>query len=190
MAEVDYRIKIAGFGGQGVLLLGEVLAEAGLQAGYEVSWLPAYGPEMRSGTSNCQVRIGSEPIDSPVVSHPTVLIAMNEPSLRKFLPTVAPGALVLYNGASIPVDCARPDARVVACPFTELAGGSPKAANMAMLGAFLEITGALEPEPVAAALRKLVTNPRWLDLDLTALQHGREALHRSPALAPLPSSRQ
>ncbi len=190
MAEVDYRIKIAGFGGQGVLLLGEVLAEAGLEAGYEVSWLPAYGPEMRSGTSNCQVRISSAPIDSPLVSRPDVLIAMNEPSLRKFLPAVAPDALVLYNGASIPEDCARAGVRIFAHPFTEIAGESPKAANMAMLGAFLEITGALEPEPVAAALRKLVKNLRWLDLDLAALQRGQEALRPVPALFPPPSFRQ
>jgi len=86
--ELDLRIKVAGFGGQGVLMLGEVLAEAGLEAGYEVSWLPSYGPEMRSGTSNCQVRIGSRAIDSPLVSRPNILMALNEPSLRKFLPSV------------------------------------------------------------------------------------------------------
>src|SRR6202007_471320 len=84
------RIKIAGFGGQGVLLLGEILAEAGLAAGMEVSWLPSYGPEMRSGTSNCHVRVATRPIASPVVSRPNVLLALNEPSLRKFLPTVEP----------------------------------------------------------------------------------------------------
>lgn len=178
MAEIDYRIKIGGFGGQGVLLLGEVLAEAGLEAGYEVSWMPAYGPEMRSGTSNCQVRISSRPIDSPLVSRPDVLIAMNEPSLRKFLPAAVPGALVLYEGEAVPADCARAGVRMFAFPFTG------KAANMAMLGAFLEITGALGPEPVTAALRKLVKNPRWLDLDLAALQQGREA--PGPARAPSP----
>src|SRR5271157_1646301 len=85
---LDVRIRVAGFGGQGVLMLGEVLAEAGLDAGYEVSWLPSYGPEMRSGTSNCHVRIGSDTVDSPLVSRPNVLLAMNEPSLRKFLSNV------------------------------------------------------------------------------------------------------
>ena len=77
-------MRIAGFGGQGVLLLGEILAEAGLDAGLEVSWLPSYGPEMRSGTSNCHVRLSREPIDSPLVTVPDVLVAMNEPSLKKF----------------------------------------------------------------------------------------------------------
>src|SRR5436190_9948565 len=101
---LDVRVKVAGFGGQGVLMLGEVLAEAGLQAGYEVSWLPSYGPEMRSGTSNCHVRLSGLPIDSPLVSRPNVLLAMNEPSLRKFLPTVEPGGLVIYNGVRAPED--------------------------------------------------------------------------------------
>ncbi len=82
--EIDLEVRIAGFGGQGVLLLGEVLAEAGLDAGLEVSWLPSYGPEMRSGTSNCHVRLSRQTIDSPLVTAPNVLVAMNEPSLRKF----------------------------------------------------------------------------------------------------------
>ena len=112
--ELDLRIKVAGFGGQGVLMLGEVLAEAGLESGYEVSWLPSYGPEMRSGTSNCHVRLSSGLIDSPLVSRPNVLLAMNEPSLRKFLPAVEPGGLVLYNGAALPEDCGRADVRFVA----------------------------------------------------------------------------
>ncbi|HWR50422.1 MAG TPA: 2-oxoacid:acceptor oxidoreductase family protein, partial [Bryobacteraceae bacterium] len=92
--KVDARIRIAGFGGQGVLLLGEILAEAGLGAGLEVSWLPSYGPEMRSGTSNCHVRLSSEKVASPLVSRPDVLVALNEPSLRKFIATVAPGGWV------------------------------------------------------------------------------------------------
>ena len=90
-APLDLRIKVAGFGGQGVLMLGEVLAEAGLEAGYEVSWLPSYGPEMRSGTSNCHVRLANHAIDSPLVSRPNVLLALNEPSLRKFLPASGRG---------------------------------------------------------------------------------------------------
>jgi 2-oxoisovalerate ferredoxin oxidoreductase beta subunit len=103
------------------LLLGEVLAEAGLDAGLEVSWLPSYGPEMRSGTSNCHVRVASQPIDSPLVTLPNVLVAMNEPSLRKFDATVRPGGWVLYNGDTFPTDCERPDVHVLALPFTHLA---------------------------------------------------------------------
>ena len=180
-AEVDLQVRIAGFGGQGVLLLGEVLAEAGLDAGLEVSWLPSYGPEMRSGTSNCHVRLSSTSIDSPLVSAPNVLIAMNEPSLRKFDRSVRPGGWILYNGEEFPADCARGDVRVLAHPFTHLADelGDARVCNMAMLGALLEIAGVLPQASIDAALRRLVKNPRWMDLDERALERGREVYRAS-----------
>ncbi len=172
----DLRVRVAGFGGQGVLLLGEVLAEAGLDAGLEVSWLPSYGPEMRSGTSNCHVRISREPIDSPLVSAPNVLVAMNEPSLRKFDAKVQAGGWVIYNGESFPEECAREDVQVLALPFTRIADelGDARAANMVMLGALLEMTDVLKPASIEAALRRLVHNPRWIQLDRRALMRGRE----------------
>jgi 2-oxoisovalerate ferredoxin oxidoreductase beta subunit len=175
----DARVKIAGFGGQGVLLLGEILAEAGLAAGLEVSWLPSYGPEMRSGTSNCHVRLSSKPIDSPLVS-PNILLALNEPSLRKFVGTVQPEGWVLYNGDCLPPDCVRPDLRMMALPFTRIADGvgSAKAGNIVMLGALLETTGLLLREQVTAALQKLVKNRRWIEIDLAALARGREEAAR------------
>ena len=83
-----------------------------MEAGYEVSWLPSYGPEMRSGTSNCHVRLSNEPISSPLISRPNVLLALNEPSLRKFLPEVEPGGIVLYNSVTLPEDCVRSGADV------------------------------------------------------------------------------
>jgi 2-oxoisovalerate ferredoxin oxidoreductase beta subunit len=178
--ELDLRIKVAGFGGQGVLMLGEVLAEAGLDAGYEVSWLPSYGPEMRSGTSNCHVRLGNHAIDSPLVSSPNVLLALNEPSLRKFLPAVEEGGMVLYNGSEIPGDCVRRDVRMVALPFTELADemGAAKVGNIVMLGALLEATGMLDQDRVVGALQRLV-HPRFFDLDVAALARGRQELRES-----------
>ncbi len=112
--EIDLEVRIAGFGGQGVLLLGEVLAEAGLDAGLEVSWLPSYGPEMRSGTSNCHVRLSRQTVDSPLVTAPNVLVAMNEPSLRKFDKSVRAGGWIIYNGDEFPADCAR-GRRACAC---------------------------------------------------------------------------
>ena len=177
---LDVRIRVAGFGGQGVLMLGEVLAEAGLDAGYEVSWLPSYGPEMRSGTSNCHVRLSSAAIDSPLVSRPDVLLALNEPSLRKFLPTMVPGGTVLYNSEHLPEDCARPDVRMVAMPFTELADqlGNSKAANIVMLGALLEATDLLDQERVTVALRRKVKSQKWFELDLAALAKGREEVRK------------
>jgi 2-oxoisovalerate ferredoxin oxidoreductase beta subunit len=178
--ELDLRIKVAGFGGQGVLMLGEVLAEAGLDAGYEVSWLPSYGPEMRSGTSNCHVRLGNHAIDSPLVSSPNVLLALNEPSLRKFLPAVEVGGIVLYNGSEIPGDCVRRDVRMVALPFTELADelGAAKVGNIVMLGALLEATGMLDEDRVVGALKRLV-HPRFFDLDVAALARGRQEFRES-----------
>jgi Pyruvate/2-oxoacid:ferredoxin oxidoreductase gamma subunit len=175
-------MRVAGFGGQGVLTLGYVLAEAGMEAGYEVSWLPSYGPEMRSGTSNCHVRLSNEPISSPLVSRPNVLLALNEPSLRKFLPEVEHGGIVLYNSDILPEDCVRSDLRMVAKPFSGLADqlGDPKVGNIVMLGALLEATGLLEPEQIVSALRALVKNKKYLDLDLLALQLGQDELRRQP----------
>ena len=173
---MDLHVRVAGFGGQGVLLLGEVLAEAGLDAGLEVSWLPSYGPEMRSGTSNCHVRVSSKTIDSPLVTLPNVLVAMNEPSLRKFDATVRPGGWVIYNGDTFPADCERKDVHVLALPFTSLADelGDPRACNMVMLGALLEIADVLPQASIDAALRRLVKHAKWVALDERALERGRQ----------------
>jgi len=173
---IDLHVRVAGFGGQGVLLLGEVLAEAGLEAGLEVSWLPSYGPEMRSGTSNCHVRLSNESIDSPLVTSPGILVAMNEPSLRKFDKSVRPGGWIIYNGGAFPADCERDDVHVLALPFTQIAHelGSARACNMVMLGALLEIANGLPQSCIDAALRRLVTNAKWLELDERALERGRE----------------
>jgi len=175
-AHVDLRVKIAGFGGQGVLLLGQLLAEAGMDAGLEVSWLPSYGPEMRSGTSNCHVRLSTKPIDSPLVSKADVLMAFNEPSLRKFLLSVVPGGTVLYNSAELPEDCRREGVRIIAQPFAEIGDqlGSAKAGNIVMLGAFLALTHALPEAAIDGALKRLVKTERWLELDRKALAAGRE----------------
>jgi 2-oxoisovalerate ferredoxin oxidoreductase beta subunit len=180
---VDLHIRVAGFGGQGVLLLGEVLAEAGLDAGLHVSWLPSYGPEMRSGTSNCHVRISSQTIDSPLVTLPDVLVAMNEPSLRKFDASVRPGGWVIYNGDTFPADCERPEVHVLAMPFTRLADelGDARAGNMVMLGALLEIADVLPQASIDAALRRLVKHTKWIDLDERALTRGRELFKESYA---------
>jgi 2-oxoisovalerate ferredoxin oxidoreductase beta subunit len=181
LQDVDLRVRVAGFGGQGVLLLGEILAEAGLNAGLEVSWLPSYGPEMRSGTSNCHVRLSSRTIDSPLVALPNVLVAMNEPSLRKFDASVPPGGWVIYNGDSFPADCARPNVNVMALPFTEVANelGDARMSNMVMLGALLEITGVLPQASIGAALRRKIKNPKILDLDERAITRGRELFRES-----------
>jgi Pyruvate/2-oxoacid:ferredoxin oxidoreductase gamma subunit len=175
------HVRVAGFGGQGVLLLGEVLAEAGLNAGLEVSWLPSYGPEMRSGTSNCHVRLSNQTIDSPLVTSPGILVAMNEPSLRKFDKSVRPGGWIIYNGEEFPPDCVREDVRVLALPFTQVAHdlGDARACNMVMLGALLEIAKGLPQASIDAALGRLIKNTKWLALDERALTRGRELFRGS-----------
>jgi 2-oxoisovalerate ferredoxin oxidoreductase beta subunit len=177
----EFRIKIAGFGGQGVLLLGQLIAEAGMDYGLDVSWLPSYGPEMRSGTSNCHVRMSTKMVDSPLVSRPNVLIAMNEPSLRKFIPTADTGALVLYNGDAIPAGCFRTDVRMFALPFSSIADelGSPKVANVVVLGAFLVATGALPAGVVDSAMARVVKGEKWLTIDRLALARGMEVMQKT-----------
>jgi 2-oxoisovalerate ferredoxin oxidoreductase beta subunit len=179
--EVDLRVRVAGFGGQGVLLLGEVLAEAGLDAGLEVSWLPSYGPEMRSGTSNCHVRLSNQIIDSPLVGAPNVLVAMNEPSLRKFDSSVCPGGWIIYNGDSYPADCTHEGVHVLALPFTRVADelGDARMGNMVMLGALMEIAGVLPQACIGTALRRLVKNPKWVAMDERAMTRGRELFRES-----------
>jgi 2-oxoisovalerate ferredoxin oxidoreductase beta subunit len=171
----DVRIKIAGFGGQGVLLLGQLLIEMGMRESLEVSWLPSYGPEMRSGSAHCHVCLSKERIGSPLVSHPDVLVAMNEFSLRKFAPEVAGGGLILYNGASLPADFAAPGVQLVAIPAAEVADklGSAKAANIVMLGALLEETECLAPRTALAVLEDKVKKIDLLEIDRKALSAGR-----------------
>ncbi|MGA7885791.1 MAG: 2-oxoacid:acceptor oxidoreductase family protein, partial [Acidobacteriaceae bacterium] len=147
----------------------------------EVSWLPSYGPEMRSGTSNCHVRLAREPIDSPLVTHPDVLVVMNEPSLRKFGSTVRPGGWILYNGETLPEDCDWKDLHALARPFTQIANdlGDTRAANMVMLGALLEIASSLPQTSIESALGRLVRNPKWLALDEAALACGRRLMREA-----------
>lgn len=179
----DLSIKIAGFGGQGVLLLGQLLAEMGMREGLEVSWLPSYGPEMRSGSAHCHVCLSKHRIGSPVVSQPSILIAMNEFSLRKFASQVAPGGVIIYGRAQLPEDFA-PQAQVVCIPASELADklGSAKVANVVIMGALLEETECLAPATAMQVLEAKVKNPTLLELDRKALDAGRLYIDHTVAL--------
>jgi len=172
----ETSIKIAGFGGQGVLLMGQLIAEMGMRESMEVSWLPAYGPEMRSGSANCSVMLAHSRIGTPLITRPEVLVAMNEPSLRKFAEQVAPGGVILYNRDRLPEDFAPSHARVLCIPASEIADslGAAKVANVVMLGALLEETECLPPECAIGVLEATVKNPRILELDKQALEAGRD----------------
>ena len=130
----------AGFGGQGMLLIGKFLALACMKDGKHVSWLPSYGPEMRGGTANCSVIVSDEPIASPLVDTADVVIAMNEPSLDKFEDRVRPGGLLVINSSIISRQSVRDDIEVVYCDASHIAEAvnNPKGANVAILGAMLE----------------------------------------------------
>ncbi|MGA2981827.1 MAG: 2-oxoacid:acceptor oxidoreductase family protein [Terriglobales bacterium] len=171
----DVKIKIAGFGGQGVLLLGQLLIEMGMREGLEVSWLPSYGPEMRSGSAHCHVCLSKDRIGSPLVSHPDVLVAMNEFSLRKFAHEVVSGGVVLYNGESLPADFYAPELQVVPIPAAEIADklGSTKATNIVMMGALLEETECLAPGTALSVLEDKVKKLDLLEIDRKALTAGR-----------------
>jgi 2-oxoisovalerate ferredoxin oxidoreductase beta subunit len=172
----DLTVKIAGFGGQGVLLMGQLLAEIGLRQHLEVSWLPSYGPEMRSGSAHCHVTISHDRIGSPLISQPEVLVAMNEISLHKFAPKVASGGLILYNSTRLPEGFVAPQARTVCVPASDIADklGTAKVANVVMLGALLEETECLPAESVISVLESTVDHAKLLDLDKQAVAAGRD----------------
>ena len=177
-------IKIAGFGGQGVLLLGQLLAEMGMREGLEVSWLPSYGPEMRSGSAHCHVCFSKDRIGSPLLSRPDVLIAMNELSLRKFAAQVAPGGTILYGREQLPQDFSVAQAQVVCLPASEIADklGSAKVANVVMMGALLEETECLSTTTADKVLEAKVKNPALLELDRKALDAGRVYIDHTVAV--------
>ena len=177
-------IKVAGFGGQGVLLLGQLLAEMGMREGLEVSWLPSYGPEMRSGSAHCQVCLSKDRIGSPVLSRPDVLIAMNEISLRKFAAQVAPGGTIIYGLEKLPEDITVAQVQVVCIPAAEIADklGSAKVANVVIMGALLEETECLASSTAIQVLEAKVKNPALLDLDRKALAAGRLYIDHTVAL--------
>lgn len=170
------QLLIAGFGGQGVLFAGKFLAYKGLLEGRQLSWLPSYGPEMRGGTANCSVILSDEPVGSPIVSKPDVLIAMNLPSLDKYEDAVVSGGTILVDSTLIERKVRREDVRVFYVPSTALAQqiGAPTLANMIMVGKFIRETGAVSYENLEDALKKVVSarHQDLFDINLKAVQCG------------------
>ena len=172
------RVIVAGFGGQGVLLMGQILAKASIIDGKNTAWIPSYGPEMRGGTANCSVIVSDEEIFSPIVTKATCVIAMNRPSLEKFESAVVPGGKLFINSSIIDIRPTRTDINVYYVPCNEIANelGNGKASNMVMLGAFLEKCPCVEVESaLKALLEKLGANKAHL------LPLNREAFARGAA---------
>ena len=173
----DHEIVIAGFGGQGLLFAGKVLAHAGLLEGRELSWLPSYGPEMRGGTANCNVILSDSPVGSPIVQHPNVLIVMNTPSLDKYESAVVPGGKIFLDSSLITRKVERKDVDVYYVPATRMASdmGTPGLANMVLLGTVIRETGCVKPETVDEALRHVIParKANLFDANKAAVDAGR-----------------
>ncbi|MHC2994801.1 MAG: 2-oxoacid:acceptor oxidoreductase family protein [Candidatus Atribacteria bacterium] len=171
-------IVIAGFGGQGVMLIGRLLAYAGMLEGKNVAWMPSYGPEMRGGTANCTVIISSEEIASPVVPYPKSIIVMNKPSLDKFEPTVQKGGFIILNESLIDQKVNRNDVSVVRVPANDVANelGNLKVANMVVLGTYVKKSGVVKLETIFKALEKTLAgrNQHLINLNKEALKQGTE----------------
>ena len=173
---MTYETIMAGFGGQGLLFSGKVLAHAALIENKELSWLPSYGPEMRGGTCNCSVIVSDDPVGSPIISHPNILMVMNEPSLDKFEDTVAPGGTIFVDSSLISRKVRRTDVEVVYIPATQMATEmqATSLANMIILGAIVQKLQCVKPETITEALKETISARKasLLDLNLKAVAEG------------------
>lgn len=170
------NIVLAGFGGQGLLFAGKMLAYAGLVEGKEISWLPSYGPEMRGGTCNCSVCISDEVIGSPLIVNPDVLIAMNLPSYDKFIDAVEPGGIVIIDSTMVKAENHRDDITFIEVPATEMAAekGLKGLANVILVGKLVKQTGCVTDESLEKALPKCISarKANLLDANKQALSMG------------------
>lgn len=170
------QFLFSGFGGQGILFSGKLLAYKGLIDEKQVSWLPSYGPEMRGGTASCSVILSDEPVGSPIVSKPDVLVAMNLPSLDKFENAVVPGGIIFVDSTLIERKVERDDVTVYYVPATKMASdnGTPTLANIILMGKILNVLGDFDEASVRAALGKVISarHADMLEVNLKAMQLG------------------
>ena len=178
------EVIVSGFGGQGALFAGQLLTYAGMDAGYQVTWIPSYGPEMRGGTAHCTVILSDDPIGSPIIRSPTVAIVMNPPSMEKYEPLVRPAGVLVANSTLVREPPKRSDITVVYVPANDLAAelGNVKMANVVLLGALLATKPILTVEAVKQAMedhiperRKHIIEPnkRALDRGIEYVRKGR-----------------
>lgn len=171
------QVLIAGFGGQGILFAGKFLAYKGLMEDLQVSWLPSYGPEMRGGTANCNVILSDDPVGSPIVTNADVLIAMNLPSLQKYVNSVVPGGQIYVDSTLIDAKVTREDVEVFYIPATQIAkdNGISSLANMIIIGHMLEHHPELSFDGVGEVVSKLVPPKKaaLVELNMNALNLGK-----------------
>jgi 2-oxoglutarate ferredoxin oxidoreductase subunit gamma len=169
-------MMFTGFGGQGILMIGKIIALAALEEGKEVAWVPSYGPEMRGGTAYCTVVIGDEPIGSPIIQNPMNLVAMNQPSMEKFAKLVTPGGMILRNTSLVPISSNRTDLSEYDIAANDIANelGTVKVANVVALGAFVEKSGIISMDLIRTILKKeLSKKPALLDINIEAIERGK-----------------
>jgi len=174
------NILFAGFGGQGILFAGKQIALAGMRLGKNVSWLPSYGPEMRGGTCNCSVCVSDEPIGSPLVTEPDVLLALNQPSYDKFANTVVEDGIVIVDDMLVPEAKERHGVRLIKVPATTMAEEAELAglANVVMTGVIVKASGCLDIDNVESAIKKSISERKahLLEPNIRALRLGYEYL--------------
>ena len=172
------EVKFAGFGGQGIMLMGQIMAEAAMKQGYEVVWIPSYGPEMRGGTAYCTVVMSDRPIGSPIIRNPKHLVAMNRPSLEKFASAVKPGGTIFINSSIISIDAGRDDVDVIKVPIIEIAKalGNVKTANIVALAAFVSRSQVVDFETLReSVIKKFAKKEKLIPLNMKALEEGKKA---------------
>ena len=172
------EVQFAGFGGQGIMLMGQIMAQAAMQQGYEVVWIPSYGPEMRGGTAYCTVVISDRPIGSPIIRNPKHLVAMNRPSLEKFAPTVQSGGTIFINSSIISIEAGRDDVDVIKVPIIEIAKelGNVKTANIVALAAFVSRSQVVDFELLRKSVKdKFASREKLIPLNMKALEEGQKA---------------
>jgi len=172
-------MMFTGFGGQGILMMGKIVALAALEEKKEVAWIPSYGPEMRGGTAYCTVVIGDSPIGSPIIQNPMYLVAMNQPSMEKFGQLVKPEGLILKNSSLVPISSNRTDVNEYEIAANAIANelGTVKVANVVALGAFIQKTSIFSFDLIQDILRKeLSKKPELLDINIKAIARGKESV--------------
>ncbi|MEW6258292.1 MAG: 2-oxoacid:acceptor oxidoreductase family protein [Thermodesulfobacteriota bacterium] len=175
---MQHEVMFAGFGGQGILLSAKLLAHAGMEQGYEVGWVPSYGPEMRGGTAYCTVVIADRPIGSPIIRNPKHLVAMNRPSLEKFAPVVKPGGVILINKSLISIGSNRSDVDEIAVSVNEIAqeAGSIRSANIVALAAFAARSGIVDLEILRRCIQEeFEAKPKLIPINMKAFDEGVKA---------------
>ncbi len=187
-----HDVIIAGFGGQGVLFMGNLLAESGMEEGYNVTFMPAYGVEMRGGTANCNVILSSEPVGSPIPDMPLSGLIMNEASLIRFEKSIRPEGYLFINSSLVPVEkVKRTDLQCVAIPVNDLAKklGSDQVASLIMLGCFVGWTRIVKQETLPVAMEEMLppkARKRFLPINVSALEEGLRYAQQLRADTPAP----